>query len=107
MKAQIQEGDAKCVICQEAITNPTCPECLGTEVITWLKERIPSLADEITWPAFGCKTGVNCIKCGKEMGICAHCYTREIYGYFRDLTPILANDFAETFDFGLREEIFN
>ncbi|MBR9691972.1 hypothetical protein GOV06_04240 [Candidatus Woesearchaeota archaeon] len=102
-QAQIQNEDALCIVCREAITNPLCPECLAKEVGEWLRYRIPSLAGEFTWPRY--ETGVKCIKCGSHMGICAHCYLKDIYDSMWEITPMLAAEFLETFDFGLRREL--
>ena len=35
--------EEKCLICDEAITNPVCPDCLERQVCCWADERKPSL----------------------------------------------------------------
>jgi len=94
-EAQIQ--DAVCIECREGITNPICPDCLADSIKAWLRDKVPSLADELVTPRF--ETGVKCIKCGNKMGICAHCYVNDVYDYFWNLTPMLATDFINTFNF--------
>lgn len=96
-KAQITDAESVCIACSQSITNPLCPECLAEEIREWLKEKVPSLAKEIITPKF--TSGTKCIRCGSPMGICAHCYVSDIYTQLWEITPILANDFLETFNF--------
>ena len=95
--AQIE--DAKCIICQEGITNPICPECLAKEIGYWKPELKTSLETPVSSGA------VRCMFCGKGINICAHCYSRDVYNLVNEDFPWLAEEFIERFDFGLREEL--
>ena len=91
--------DANCIICQEGITNPICPECLAKEIEYWRPELKTSLAMPGSWGK------VRCMFCGKGMNICAHCYSKDIYDLIKEEFPWLAEEFIEKFDFGLKEEL--
>jgi hypothetical protein len=93
----------KCVECEEAITNPICPKCLGREIKVWLKEKLPEIAHitEIS-PQYG--TGTSCMFCGRDIAVCAHCVSKDIYLEVTALKPELSEDFISCFNFELREE---
>ena len=99
--AQIRNEDAKCIICQEVITNPICPECLAREIESW-EPRVKSI---LLRPEIEVEQGVKCIFCGKWMNICAHCYSKDIYDSLAERDAGLAERFRELFNFGLRKEI--
>ena len=91
----------QCVICQEAITNPICPECLAKEIKTWLREKKPIWINSVTEPKdFG--YGSKCIFCGRGMSICAHCYSYDFYEYLLETDPELAEEFVEYFNYDIR-----
>jgi hypothetical protein len=46
--------------------------------------------------------GTQCLKCGKPMGLCAHCFSRDIYHLIKLKKPELAEEFMSRFDFDLR-----
>lgn len=92
--AQIQK---EYIGCEEAAIDPLCPECLGQEVKEWLNERIPSLKKEFDWPKIS--TGLKCWRCGNDEGVCAEKYLSDAYGLFYSITPLLARDFIDTFNF--------
>ena len=100
-------GEEKCVVCEEAITNPICLECLEKEVKQWLvdkkkAEMLPLLAMQTeVFRAFTHK-GIDCIKCKGSMNVCAHCYTMEIYRWFRKDIRDFTDDFIECFDFEIK-----
>jgi len=96
----------RCVECQQIIENPICPRCLGREIKQWLKEKVPELATilEIT-PNYG--TGTKCIFCNKDVAICAHCFSKDVYLEVTKLRPELSEDFISCFNYGLREEFEN
>jgi len=100
MKAQIGNG---CVICNEAITNPICPECLAERMQDWLRQVNPDLAKDIR--GYRLDGHTKCIFCGKGMSICAHCFSLDIYDYLADKDLELAQEFAARFDFELRKSL--
>lgn len=72
---------SECVVCEQVITNPVCPDCLEQEVKTWLYEVKPELVAEaedkttdIAWKA-GSST---CILCKDKMTLCPYCYLKHI-----------------------------
>ncbi|MBW2963352.1 hypothetical protein KY306_01085 [Candidatus Woesearchaeota archaeon] len=100
MKAQTECG---CVICNEVITNPICPDCLAERMQDWLMQTNPKLAKDIRGYRLDGKT--KCLFCGKGMSICAHCFSMDIYEYLSDNSLELATEFAARFDFELRKEL--
>lgn len=102
-KAQVLEAQNVCVVCEEGITNPICPECLAREIKSWnakIWNTVPMVyGDEFI------DGGVRCLFCGKSMSICAHCYSREVYDSLTESGLEIAEEFMETFNYGLREEV--
>ena len=103
-----EKGEEKCVVCQEAITNPICPECLQREIEHWLADTMPSLVGEIR----GCE-GIadtyshdvtECVICGKNMAVCAHCFCKDIYELLEQQLGGMAEEFLFTFNFELMRE---
>jgi len=82
-QAQIQDENAVCIICREGIVNPICPECRAKEIKHWK----PGMSKLMTRPAFKYTTEAKCISCGKNISICAHCYSRDIYDILMDEEP--------------------
>jgi hypothetical protein len=102
-----QNWEEKCVICQEAITNPICPECLQKEIEQWLVDKNKSLVPKLrsyasVYRAFR-HAGTGCIICGSDMKVCAHCYCKDIYELFSDELED-AEDFLFSFNFELNRE---
>ena len=96
-KAQVQKEDAQCINCREGITNPICPACLAKEIKNWRKDMNLASAPDMDY-------GVDCILCSRKMSICAHCYCKDVYFDLLEEQPELADEFIETFNFGLKEE---
>ena len=70
---------------------------------SWLSEADPALAKEIT--GFEMPGETMCLFCGKEMGICAHCFSKDIYKQIEEKDARIAREFLARFDFDLRREI--
>ena len=92
-----------CLVCNEAITNPICSDCIGKEIEEWLLEKRPDLVEKFR--DFGKLdfdyTSTNCIVCGRDMHICAHCYCSDIRDWLRDISEELEKDFISCFNFEL------
>ncbi len=90
--------EQKCVICDEAITNPICPECLERQVMYWIAEIKPSLVPILRGIGSSVKTfthgNTSCVICGSSMNVCPHCYCNEIFTW---LTENEYDDLAEVF----------
>ena len=100
MEAQIENG---CIVCNEIITNPICPDCLSERMRYWLDENNSKLGKDVK--GFHLEGPTKCIFCGTGMAICAHCFSRDIYDYLEENDRNLAAEFAARFDFELRKEL--
>jgi|GEM_PF-2359985 len=94
----------QCVMCDESITNPICPACLQEGVQQWLMEqRQYALAEEVrdlTRGVFANNGDTFCIKCDSLMGLCAYCYTKEVFNVVKRC-PRLINQYLVYFNFDL------
>lgn len=93
----------ECTICDDAVTNPICVECLCEEIEEWLRETKPKLMREVKKVASFYKemTPIStCILCGKQMSVCRHCFTKEVHEIIKE-HPELEEDFLRQFDYGL------
>ncbi|PIN80737.1 hypothetical protein COV11_03430 [Candidatus Woesearchaeota archaeon CG10_big_fil_rev_8_21_14_0_10_30_7] len=93
----------QCDVCNEAITNPICTDCLQTEVTHWMEDFNAGNVEEVKslkklFAHF--KSGVNCIICKNELNVCAHCYCKEAKRY---VNPENDRKFIRAFDFELFE----
>lgn len=96
----------RCVECDEVITNPLCSECLSREMQIMVSEHDQQLAAEID--GFRIEGETRCICCGKNMGLCAHCFSRDVYDFLSERNHYkgdLLDDFVANFDFDLRREL--
>ena len=97
-----------CMGCDETITNPICPGCLESGVISWLHGRktdmIPKVAamGSIFTPSEPLTS--KCILCKGGMNVCAHCYYEEIQRVLFRSNPDLAHEFSTFFNFELNQE---
>ena len=77
-----------CQICNEAITNPICIDCLEQEALYWARDRDTKLIRQIknlkkSFDVFDLNTE-KCIRCGNEMRVCSHCFLTEIAKLIKD-----------------------
>ena len=77
-----------CPICNEAISNPICIDCLEQELLYWARDRDKNLVREIrrlrnSLDVFDMGEE-KCIRCGTEMNICSHCFLTEVYKLIKD-----------------------
>lgn len=93
----------RCVECDEVITNPICSDCLSGKMRMVVEEFDPLLASQITGADIDGDT--TCIKCGQGMGLCAHCFSKDIYEFLQQHNATLAQEFAGRFDFDLRQKL--
>ncbi len=93
----------RCVECDEIITNPLCSDCLSGQMRMVVEEFDPQLASQINGADIDGDT--TCIKCGKGMGLCAHCFSLDIYEFLQQHNISLAKEFAGKFDFDLRQKL--
>jgi hypothetical protein len=93
----------RCVECDDIITNPVCPDCLTREMRVFVAEVDPTLANEIS--PFHVPGETTCIQCGITMGLCAHCFSKDVFYQVQDTNPELAKEFMGRFDFDLRRSM--
>ncbi|MDP3990276.1 MAG: hypothetical protein Q8Q01_03660 [archaeon] len=87
----------RCVECFHTITNPLCTSCLAERMNMVIGETYPGLAKEII-PA-NIEGETECISCHKKTGLCAHCFSKDIYEYLKERNPAAAKEFCNRFDF--------
>ena len=92
-----------CVECNEAITNPICPDCLAVRMQIMVGEYDQEVAGKIK--GFDMDGDTTCILCGKNMGLCAHCFSKDIHEFLKEKKPEIAKEFLGRFDFELRENL--
>lgn len=103
--------EQKCVICDEAITNPVCPECLEKEILYWISEKKPSLMPILQNIGNSVKEysheNTSCAICGSNMNVCPHCYCFEIYSWLiENEYKELGHEFLEQFDYELKYRFY-
>lgn len=104
---QMEETETICTVCDEAITNPICPDCLEQEMKAWLAGKNPSMVWKLrNWSEIyrGFSTGkTKCIFCGEYMDVCAHCFSQEILDSLKAENPELEEEFITHFNYSLHE----
>ncbi len=91
----------QCLVCEQPITNPVCPQCLAEEMKEWLRDYRPEetgLFDVVSVPG----SDVQCIRCGQPFSVCAHCYARDVSLGLFNRHPDLIQPFLDTFNFEMR-----
>lgn len=92
---------SECILCEEAITNPVCMDCVEKEIETWLQEVQPGLVNELKTKTEEIRLGLGktyCILCDSDMCICTYCYTAHIFSWLKKY-PKLVKEFRMLFDF--------
>ena len=95
----------ECVVCDEAVTNPICPKCIETEIVTWLHEFRPELIDElreVTDEILTEEGSTQCILCKDKMAVCTFCYTQHIKNWLKNY-PLAKKEFRTFFNYGILE----
>lgn len=93
----------RCAECDEVITNPICSGCLSERMRLVVEEFDSRLASQIVGANIDGDT--TCIKCRQTMGLCAHCFSKDIYEFLQQENALLAKEFASKFDFDLRQKL--
>ena len=91
-------------MCDEAVTNPICTDCLKEQMKTWLGETEPGLiaeVEEITKWFNYLEPISRCALCGREMKVCRHCFTKEIFTVIQHQHPELEETFLQQFNYEL------
>jgi hypothetical protein len=97
--------DTTCIGCFEEITNPICSSCLCKQMKVMVNEYDSKLVNEIA-PCM-IEGDINCISCGRRMGLCAHCFSMDIFQLIKQKNEQLAKEFIGRFDYDLRRSLFN
>ena len=93
----------RCVQCEEVITNPLCPDCLAMQMVVMVGEYDEKLAKHIE--GFKMDGDTTCISCGSKMGLCAYCFSKDVYHFLKEKQEVVAKEFLNRFDFDLRKEL--
>lgn len=93
----------RCVECNEIITNPLCTMCLAERMAMVVGEYDQKLAKAIK--GIDVEGDTRCISCGRHMGVCAHCFSKDVYEFLAEKKPAVAEEFLSQFDFDLRREM--
>ncbi len=48
--------------------------------------------------------GTVCLFCGESMGLCPHCFSKDVYLLLQQKNERIAQEFLNRFDFNLRKE---
>ena len=98
----------RCLLCREAITNPVCYSCIEKGILIWLDETDNALVQElkniskILSSRLSMQRETKCILCSRKMNICAHCYTRDVFEWLKNVKPELVEEFLDRFNFELK-----
>lgn len=93
----------RCVQCDNVITNPLCSLCLAERMFMVIGELDPELASTIKGSEMTGDT--KCLFCGEGIGLCASCFSIDIYNFLSERKSSLAANFLSQFDFDLRKKI--
>ena len=93
----------RCVVCEEVITQPICGTCLASRMRSVVGESNSQLAKEIAGLNIDGET--HCIFCGQGMGLCAPCFSKDVYEYLKEKDAKVAKAFLKNFDFDLRKRL--
>lgn len=98
-----QNFQHRCMECDEIVTNPICSECLAKSMRIAVGETSPKLSNLIQ--GFSTMGETTCIFCRKAVGLCAHCFSKDVYELLQGKNPSLAKVFRSEFDFELRTKL--
>jgi hypothetical protein len=105
----ISERFYECLLCQEAIYNPICSECIGQQLRVWLSSY-PDLKKKV-WPIIKrhlrdihntMHNASTCVACNKQRAaVCPYCFTNTILNILRKLevNKIILSEFLKFFNF--------
>ena len=93
----------RCVECDDVITNPVCANCLATQMMVMVGEYDQRLVDFIKGISIDGET--TCIICNTKMGLCAHCFSKDVYRFLSSKNERIGKEFLQRFDFELRKEL--
>ena len=97
--------DKNCVICDEAVTNPICLNCVERHIFAWLTEKKPTLiplVKEIGDSLRGFSHEATfCFRCHRNLNVCPHCYAYEVLSWLEDEYPELSEEFLYLFNYEL------
>lgn len=97
----------QCVVCEEAITNPVCIECLTKEIRQWLGEKkaslIPLFMERVEmFESYNHET-TDCIICNSNMNVCPHCVCMEVYNWLSEDYKEYAEEYLDLFNYELKQ----
>ena len=90
----------RCVECDDIISNPVCSGCLSLQMKAMLSEVDPKLVSQVVPAEIHGET--SCISCNSKMGLCAHCFSKDVYEQIKEINEVAATEFLARFDYDLR-----
>lgn len=91
-----------CIVCDNIISNPLCNVCLAKRMALSVSEHDPVLAKLIS--GFRIEGSTKCISCGEKTGLCANCFSKDVYEFLSEKNSAAARSFISQFDYDLRKE---
>ena len=105
MQPQLITQEEVCGICNEAVTNPICPQCLERQMKAWVNAKKPCMTEIVEGTADvvqGFEEGHgNCILCNGRINACAHCVVKVVYHALKSNDEELAEAFRQAFNYDL------
>ncbi len=85
-----------CIVCQEPIINPICPDCLSEQLKVWLSTysdlskrvmpKIQEYLNEIHFKEDAFQNLTTCVSCrNKKAAICPYCFTEFVFNLLKKL----------------------
>jgi len=103
---QLEEANQMCVLCDEAITNPICLDCLEKSMEQWAEAIKPAIVNGLAEKAWLFKSytheGTKCVVCGNNINICAHCFCKDIYEWLQKEYSETTESFLVCFNYEIR-----
>ncbi|MBS3139888.1 hypothetical protein J4479_02695 [Candidatus Woesearchaeota archaeon] len=93
----------RCVECDDIIANPVCPNCLAAQMMVMVGEYDQNLVNCVK--GISIEGDITCIICNERMGLCAHCFSKDIYCILSEKNQKISKEFLQRFDFDLRKEL--
>ncbi len=93
----------RCVSCDNTIIHPLCNICLAKRMMVTVSEQDPVLAKSIS--GFHIDGETKCISCGGKTGLCAQCFSKDVYDFLVENNAAAARSFLGQFDYELRKAI--
>jgi hypothetical protein len=92
----------ECVVCEETVTQPVCPNCLEKHIAQKLYETKPKMVSDLkrkTEEIYFEGGDVTCVLCHTPISICSHCYSEHIKNWLQNLNEFGEEELNSFFNF--------